>query len=152
MKVNILEKIKQVLNNDYHPNGTQLDIANLVIVNPTNVATAVAVNSSNGTIQYQSSSTLGLDSFSYRICDVAGLCDTATVYVYVYQANDLFNNLVVTAPSSCNTNDGSIQISTLPYFDYSIDDGQTWQNSPLFTNIDINAYYLKVKEIIKFCN
>ena len=53
----------------------------------------------------------GPDQFTYSVCDTAGLCDTATVYITVIppapEANDDINNTLVNIPVDGNilTND-----------------------------------------------
>ncbi len=73
-----------VLNNDSDPDDG-LDTASISttgLLPPTNGGTAT--NTSTGVITYTPSlGYTGSDSFEYQICDVAGACDTATVYVII---------------------------------------------------------------------
>jgi gliding motility-associated-like protein len=71
-----------VLNNDYDPDGDTISVTG--IVSEPNHGTVII--NSDGTITYVSDSGyIGIDSFSYVICDngFPQLCDTATVYVTV---------------------------------------------------------------------
>jgi hypothetical protein len=78
-----------VLANDYDPNNN-IDSASLhVLVYPQNGSFVIQ----NGTIIYlPNGSFSGSDDFTYRICDKTGLCDTASV--------DIFVTLVQAAPCS----------------------------------------------------
>ena len=67
-----------VLANDTHPDGVAFDMSSLrVLSGPTN---GEITGISGGAISYvMDRGNHGNDSFVYRICDVRGLCDTATV-------------------------------------------------------------------------
>jgi len=71
--------VVNALDNDYDPNN-DINVASILITrDPSNGSvvydlTGEVVYSSNGTF-------VGLDTFSYRICDGSSLCDTATVIV-----------------------------------------------------------------------
>jgi hypothetical protein len=67
-----------VLANDTHPDGVALDVSSLQIVS--GPAHGEITGISGGVISYRMDrGNHGNDSFVYRICDVRGLCDTATV-------------------------------------------------------------------------
>ncbi len=67
-----------VLANDTHPDGTAFDLSSLSIV--TAPAHGEITGISRGVVSYRMNKGFtGTDSFVYRICDVVGLCDTATV-------------------------------------------------------------------------
>jgi len=55
---------------------------------------------------------------------------------------------VNTVPATCNNSDGSIQIANItggsPGYQYSINDGQTYLNSTLFTNLPAGTYKVRV--------
>ncbi|HEX2152992.1 MAG TPA: Ig-like domain-containing protein [Acidimicrobiia bacterium] len=67
-----------VLANDSHPDGTALDPSSVVVITPPHHGEIVSIN--GGVIRYRmDKGTTTPDSFVYRVCDVKGLCDTATV-------------------------------------------------------------------------
>jgi putative nucleotidyltransferase with HDIG domain len=71
----------KVLANDSDPDG-DLDATTVTVVDSPAHGTTAIQNS--GHIQYQANSGFsGTDSFTYRVCDRSGLCDTATVTVSV---------------------------------------------------------------------
>ena len=73
-----------VLAND---TDTNLDPASITINTPPANGTANPLP--DGTIDYQPDpDTNGPDSFTYQVCDTAGLCDTATVTITVTPVND----------------------------------------------------------------
>ncbi len=73
-----------VLANDVDAN---LDPATVTIVTPATLG--VATPAPDGTISYQPNlNANGDDSFSYRVCDTGGLCDTATVALGISPVND----------------------------------------------------------------
>jgi gliding motility-associated-like protein len=56
------------------------------------------------------------------------------------------NTVNIVHPSSCGINDGNIEIlATGNNLEYSIDDGQSWSNNPLFTNLQKGTYVVKVR-------
>lgn len=66
-----------VLANDTHPDGVALDVSTLALVTRPAVGEASV---SGGVITYRlPRGNQGTITFTYRICDVRGLCDTATV-------------------------------------------------------------------------
>lgn len=72
------ERSVDVVANDTHPDGTALDLSSLSIVSPP--AEGQITGISGGVVSYSMRKGFtGSDSFVYRICDVKGLCDTATV-------------------------------------------------------------------------
>ncbi len=74
-----------VLGNDSDPDGDDLDVTD-VLVAP---AHGTATIESDGTITYvPAPGYSGPDSFTYEVCDAAGLCDSATVTLTVNPVND----------------------------------------------------------------
>jgi hypothetical protein len=70
--------------NDFDPDGN-LDPATAAVV--TNPAHGTVVNNGGGTFTYTPASPwTGTDSFTYRVCDTYGMCDTATVTIQVTSA------------------------------------------------------------------
>ncbi|MEL6982885.1 MAG: Ig-like domain-containing protein, partial [Actinomycetota bacterium] len=64
-----------------------LDTTSVSITVPAGSGTATALG--DGTIDYTPDpDTSGLDTFTYEVCDLGGLCDTATVSVTVNPVND----------------------------------------------------------------
>ncbi|TAJ05678.1 gliding motility-associated C-terminal domain-containing protein, partial [Marinilabiliaceae bacterium JC017] len=64
-----------------------LDIGNITIINNPDHGSAT-VEPGTGSISYTPDPNYyGADSFDYRICDTAGACDTATVYIEVTSGN-----------------------------------------------------------------
>ncbi|SFO78012.1 VCBS repeat-containing protein, partial [Chitinophaga sp. YR627] len=73
-----------VLGNDYDPDGDQLTA---VIVTPVTVGTLVL--NGNGSLTYTPPANFnGIATFTYRVCDGSGACDTATVRLEVGNEND----------------------------------------------------------------
>lgn len=67
-----------VLANDTHPDGTALDSGSVTIVSGPSNGEITGISA--GKISYRmEKGTTTPDSFVYRVCDVKGLCDTATV-------------------------------------------------------------------------
>ncbi len=63
-------------------------------------------------------------------------------------------NVLMTQPSDCNLNNGSIQIfasSGIGNFEYSIDNGNTWQANNLFQNLSPDTYIIVVRNITGTC-
>jgi len=95
-----------VLNNDSDPNGNAIGNPSIVIL-PTNGS---ALPNSNGTITYTPiPGFIGIDSFTYVICDNGNpvMCDTAVVYINVYSPND--------APSQGNETISVVKWCDTPY-------------------------------------
>jgi large repetitive protein len=66
---------------------TNLDPGSVTITTPPNSGTATPLL--DGTINYQPTPNLdGVDSFTYRVCDTGGLCDTAVVTITITAVND----------------------------------------------------------------
>ena len=76
------------LGNDFYPHADSLTIT--IISGPHLPGATDSINH-NGTIEYNSP-TAGLDSITYRICDPAPLCSTATIYIYVDTLPVVVNN------------------------------------------------------------
>jgi VCBS repeat-containing protein len=73
-----------VLGNDYDPDGDPLSVS--IVSGPTNGRATV---NPDGTITYTPNPDFcGTDSFTYKACDPAGACDTATVTIHVTCVND----------------------------------------------------------------
>lgn len=74
--------------NDSDPEG-QLDVASADLVAGQGPNNGTVVNNGDGTFTYTPDPDFnGTDSFTYEICDAAGLCDTATVTINVIPVND----------------------------------------------------------------
>ncbi len=72
-----------IVRNDYDPNGDSIQVTLVPKDAPKH---GTVLNNGNGTVTYTpDSSFIGLDSFTYTICDngTPQQCDDATVYVYV---------------------------------------------------------------------
>ncbi|MDW8419307.1 MAG: Ig-like domain-containing protein [Chitinophagales bacterium] len=75
---------KNVSPNDSDPNGNPLTYNTTPVSGPSNGT--VTINP-NGTFTYQpNAGYAGPDQFTYSVCDNAGLCDTATVYITIIAA------------------------------------------------------------------
>jgi len=73
-----------VLGNDYDPDGDPLSVS--IVSGPVNGRATV---NPDGTITYTPNPDFcGTDSFTYKACDPAGACDTATVTIHVTCVND----------------------------------------------------------------
>jgi VCBS repeat-containing protein len=73
-----------VLGNDYDPDGDPLSVS--IVSGPTH---GWATVNPDGTITYTPNPDFcGTDSFTYKACDPAGACDTATVTIHVTCVND----------------------------------------------------------------
>jgi VCBS repeat-containing protein len=73
-----------VLGNDYDPDGDPLSVS--IVSGPANGRATV---NPDGTITYTPNPDFcGTDSFTYKACDPAGACDTATVTIHVTCVND----------------------------------------------------------------
>ncbi|MBC7221389.1 tandem-95 repeat protein [Candidatus Bipolaricaulota bacterium] len=73
-----------VLGNDYDPDGDPLSVS--IVSGPTHGRATV---NPDGTITYTPNPDFcGTDSFTYKACDPAGACDTATVTIHVTCVND----------------------------------------------------------------
>ena len=66
-----------------------------------------------------------------------------------------FNGVELTSPTTCGTSDGVIEIfaSTDLGLDlvYSIDDGDTWHSSPVFTGLTSGDYNIWVRDVASIC-
>ncbi len=86
----------------------------------------------------------------------------ATNLAYVYCHSDMLNPLIVTlkpapviigivpTPASCGTDNGTLTITAsggTPAYQYSIDNGATWQPASVFTHLAAGTYYVKVKDV-----
>ncbi len=63
----------------------------------------------------------------------------------------LFNSVQVQNISCGGMNDGSIDIFVAggtPNYEYSIDDGANWSNSPSFSNLTAGSYVLRIKDAL----
>ena len=90
-----------VVANDYDPDG---DALNVTLLCPPSLGGATVTVNPNGTITY-SSSTVGLDSICYVICDPYNACDTAVTYIYI--------NAV------CGVNHPPVAVDDFDYTDYA---------------------------------
>lgn len=77
-----------VLDNDTDPDD-DLDEESLTVISPGVLGLAEVVNDDDGVaISYTAAGVAGTDSFTYEVCDDAGLCDTATVSITVMALSD----------------------------------------------------------------
>jgi gliding motility-associated-like protein len=75
---------------DVLTNDSGLEDGGLVLTTTTLPTNGTVLVNTDNTITYTpASGYLGTDSFDYRICDVNGDCDTATVTIYVKVTNDI---------------------------------------------------------------
>ena len=75
-----------VANNDIDPEGNLDPSTTTVLSGPTNGG---VVNNGDGTVTYTPDpGFVGMDTFTYRICDTDGACDSATVTVTVEESNE----------------------------------------------------------------
>jgi gliding motility-associated-like protein len=70
-----------VLPNDFDPNGDSLIVNTTPVVDPTNGT--VTIDALGNFIYTPDTNFVGTDQFVYQVCDTAGLCATATVYIIV---------------------------------------------------------------------
>jgi|GEM_PF-826033 len=85
-------------------------------------------------------------TYTVGVTDAAG-CTATQQYVVGNDGNVQIDNIVETNPSSCNTVDGSLNITAsggqAPY-QFSIDNGTTFQGSGVFTNLADGTYNVVV--------
>jgi uncharacterized protein YjiK len=115
--VNTPVSINVVLN-DSDPNGN-LDPSSATVTTPP--AHGAAANNGNGTFTYTPNNGFtGNDTFTYRVCDTDGLCDTATVTITVSNTSsgsdpifaDGFESGNLSAWSASVTDGGDLSAST----------------------------------------
>ena len=139
-----------VLLNDTDPDGNNL-FTDTMIVSSQPFYGTVSLDSTGLVAYNQISWFPNLDTFEYLLCDdgIPSLCDTGMVFIAngfpdVNIADTLFTN------PTCNTANGTINITAAGgsgSYQYSIDNGTTWQSSNLFTNLDAGTYNLIVNDI-----
>lgn len=95
-----------ILNNDSDPDGNPLNIT--IIDQPNNGTIEVVANGQ--TIYTPNTGFNGMDTFVYQICDPAGLCDTANVYV---QYLDLIDVIIARDECVSTPEDQNITINVL---------------------------------------
>ena len=66
-----------------------------------------------------------------------------------------YNGLDFVSPSTCGASDGTMEIFAttdlgLP-LQYSIDDGATWQDDPIFTGLNSGDYHVWVRDVASIC-
>lgn len=87
------------LGNDIEPNGDPMTIVDI-----TEPANGVAVLNPNGTVTYTPTpGFVGTDIITYRVCDDAGFCDTATITVNVGNQPPVAMDDSLTAPPGQST-------------------------------------------------
>jgi len=137
-----------------------------VTVTPTNPICqynngSFVVNVTGGTPPYsylsnvaQQSNTTGIFTnlaagvFDIIVSDAAGLQTTSSVTLTNTNTEPTFN-AVGADPTGCNTNDGTITVtplSGLPPYEYSIDNGTTFQNSNIFFHLGPGTYGIFMKD------
>ena len=145
-------------------NGGAPTIDNILVSN-TNCAEdngTIEVMASNGTPPYEYSIDAGTNfQLGTIFTDLAA--GTYTVVVkdsegcvaneMVTIANDgdiQLDNIIATDPSTCNTDDGSFIITASggqPPYEFSIDNGMTYQPTGFFSNLDAGTYNIVVTDI-----
>ncbi len=121
----------------------------------------IDINASGGTIPYQysidggvtnqlPSTFAGVATGTYVVVVTDAEGCTATEQVVVANDGDVqLDNIITTDPSSCNTQDGSLIITAsggqAPY-EFSINNGMTFQNSGLFVGLGANTYNVVVTD------
>ncbi|NJN78680.1 MAG: tandem-95 repeat protein, partial [Saprospiraceae bacterium] len=120
-----------VLPNDFDLNGDSLIVNTTPI---TNVANGTVTLNADGSYTYVPGfNFIGLDSFAYAICDPAGLCDTAMVYISVIDWNENDND----APTA--NNDAAVTYTDVPVTgtvlnnDFDIDGDNITVSTPTVT-------------------
>ena len=120
-----------ILPNDYDLNGDSLIVNTTPITNPVNGT--VTVNTDGSYTYVPGFNFIGQDSFDYVICDPAGLCDTATVYISVIDWNENDND----APTA--NNDAAVTYTDVPVTgtvlnnDFDIDGDNITVSTPTVT-------------------
>lgn len=92
---------------------------------------------------------LGADTYYPRISTIDGACQSETLDPIQLEAPDrpLVMGIISEDPSACLQTDGSIrfQVQTAADYRFSIDNGQTWQSSPVFSDLAVGRYLPVVK-------
>ncbi len=121
-----------ILNNDFDIDS-ELDVSSLVIISDPSNGTVVV--NPDGSITYTPNPDwFGTDQFEYVICDVEGLCDSATVTVHVSPVNDapVAVDDVISTPEDTPVN--------IPVLDNDYDiDGWLLPGSVLITGVPSNG-------------
>ncbi len=92
---------------------------------------------------------LSVGNYYLHVTDGNGCLTISNSYTIV-DAGDILITSVDTTPSHCMQNTGSISITassgTGNDFEYSIDNGNTWQSGNLFTDLSSGNYFIRVKD------
>lgn len=133
---------------------TDCGINNGSIVINTSGTNTVEYSIDNGTTWSSSNAFLGLAAGSYNV-SVRYVGGTGCVVsspnnpvILTAPVAPTVTNIVENNPTDCDDNDGSLSISatggSVPY-EYSIDNGVTWQSSNLFINLTSGTYQVRVR-------
>ena len=103
----------------------------------------------NGT-SWQTSPTFTLPAGTYTVrTRITGTLCSGSSVVTVNEPPLLKIDAVQSPPTSCNNNDGSITITAsdgTPSYQYSIDNGVSYQNNAAFVGLPIGTYHIKIKD------
>lgn len=133
------------------PNGT------ITVTGPTPLSSYVF--SKDGGVTWQSSPYfVGLSGAVYEIVakNITTQCASSILSVTISDpALSTAPTVTFTDPTTCSPVNGTIHINTSTYnesdYQYSIDNGVTFSNSPDFTGIEAGTYYTLVKNRITSC-
>jgi len=74
-------------------------------------------------------------------------CDSLIIFNLTYIPSPLVTDIETSPPSSCESVDGQIKlIADSPLYLYSIDHGQSWQNSPIFQALSNGVYSIDIRD------
>ncbi len=101
-------------------------------------------------VNYQTAATfvgLGAGQYTVWVRDAAG-CEVEEV-VIITTAGEITMTIVTDNPTDCDTNDGTITITAnngTPPYEYSINNGMSYQSSGIFTGLGVNTYNVVVQD------
>ena len=134
-----------VLNNDFDPDGGSIFVSTTPITTPAN---GILTLHSDGTFDYIPNLQFeNIDSFQYQICDtgIPTMCDTVTVSLNVINTITGGNGLFTGNVTDCANPDGFIYLEITgdtTLYEFSIDNGMTWQPSLYFNDLSAGTYSL----------
>ncbi len=148
-------------------NGPQ--VAATQAINPTDCNLnngSVTIYMSGGTAPYQYSkdngvtyqysnvfANLAAGTYAILIKDASGVCQTNTTATLTAPTAPATPTAVATAATSCTLPSGSINVTapTGASYEYSINNGVTWQASPTFSGLAVGTYVVQVRKIGTTC-
>jgi gliding motility-associated-like protein len=75
-------------------------------------------------------------------------CSLDTIFTITAPAPPVLDNIITSDPTDCDSNDGSLMVEAIgSQLEYSIDNGISWQSSPLFENLSSGMYEISIREI-----